>query len=134
MTETSNYHLYLEDDETTHFIDWRQKMNGGTGSNIEKIDTALGEKADKSVELSSTILAASWTGEEAPFLQTLAVPGITKETNGMINFAHGATTEQRDAARGADLAVIGQSDGELTISADGDLPTVDIPVSIILFG
>ena len=26
---TTNYNLYLEDDSTTRFLDWRQKMKGG---------------------------------------------------------------------------------------------------------
>ena len=40
---TTNYNLYLEDDSTTRFLDWRQKMNGSGDSNMVKIDTALAE-------------------------------------------------------------------------------------------
>ena len=46
MSETTNYGLYLEDDASAKFQTWRQKMNGSGQSNMVKIDTALGEKAD----------------------------------------------------------------------------------------
>ena len=46
---TTNYNLYLEDDSTTRFLDWRKKMNGTDNSNMVKIDAALGEKANSSV-------------------------------------------------------------------------------------
>jgi hypothetical protein len=32
------------------------------------------------------------------------------------------------------LSVIGQSEGQLIISADGEMPEVDIPVVVILLG
>ena len=47
MSETTNYGLYLEDDASAKFQTWRQKMNGSGQSNMVKIDTALGEKAEK---------------------------------------------------------------------------------------
>ena len=34
----------------------------------------------------------------------------------------------------AKFAVIGQSEGELTIAADGEMPDLDIPVVVILLG
>jgi len=37
-------------------------------------------------------------------------------------------------ARDAKLCVTGQSDGKLIISADGEMPDIDIPVVITLLG
>ena len=48
--------------------------------------------------------------------------------------AQNATFEQRMAAREAMLAVTGQETGKLVISADGEMPDIDIPVVIILLG
>lgn len=42
MSETSNYKLYITDDNTERFLDWRNKMNGVSDSNMTKIDTILG--------------------------------------------------------------------------------------------
>lgn len=46
MSETKNYKLHLTDDSSERFLDWRNEMNGVEDSNMVKIDTALGEKAD----------------------------------------------------------------------------------------
>lgn len=135
MSETANYGLHLSDDSSEAFLDWRTKMNGTSpDSNMQKIDKALGEKADSSVAVSATLLASAWVGVDSPFTQELAVEGLTEMQNGTISVAHSATAEQRDIARCAMLAVIGQSAGKLIIAADGELPEQDIPVSIILFG
>lgn len=134
MSETTNYKLHLTGDNTENFLDWCEKMNGTEGSNMIKIDNALGEKANSSVAIYTTLLASAWAGVNAPFTQELAVEGLTASQNGVIDVAHDATTLQREIAREATLSVVGQADGTLTIAADGELPTSDIPVYIILLG
>lgn len=131
---TTNYDLYLEDGDTTRFLDWRKKMNGSDNSNMVKIDTALGEKANSSVAVNATLLASAWAGVEAPYTQVITVAGLTASQNGTISIAHNATAEQREIAREAMLSVIGQEAGKLTIAADGEMPELDIPVYIILLG
>lgn len=134
MSETTNYGLYIESGNTARFADWREKMNGETDSNMIKIDAALSEKANNSVIVTTTLLASAWAGVNAPFTQELSVDGLLKDTNGIIDVAHNATAEQREIAREAMLAVVGQEDGKLTIVADGEMPEFDIPVYIILLG
>ena len=134
MSETTNYGLHLTDNSSERFQDWREKMNGTNGSNMIKIDVALGEKANKSVAITTTLMTSAWAGIEAPFTQELSITGLAAEQNGEISIAHNATPLQRDIARSALLAVTGQSEGKLMIVADGELPEQDIPVSIILFG
>lgn len=129
-----NLAFNLEDDSTTRFLDWRKKMNGTDNSNMVKIDAALGEKANSSVAVNTTLLASAWIGVEAPYTQELTVTGLTALQNGTISVAHSATAEQREIAREAMLSVIGQEDGKLTIAADGEMPEFDIPVYIILLG
>lgn len=133
MSETANYGLHLTDDSSETFMEWRTKMNGtDPESNMQKIDKALGEKADHSIAVSATLLSSAWIGIDAPFVQELSVEGLTKDQNGTINLAQDATPEQRDTARDAMLAIVRQSDGKLLIAADGKLPEEDLPVSIIL--
>lgn len=134
MSETTNYKLHLTDDSSEKFLDWRNKMNGTEDSNMIKIDTALGEKANSSVAIYATLLASAWVGVNAPFTQELSVEGLTATQNGVIDVAHDATATQREIAREAMLSVIGQADGSLTIAADGEMPEFDIPVYIILLG
>lgn len=134
MSETTNYGLYLEDDASANFMNWREKMNGTDQSNMVKIDTALGEKADKSGAVDATLLASAWVGVEAPFTQEIAIDGLGAAQNGNISVAHSATAEQREIAREALLSIIGQSAGKLQVAADGELPEQDIPVVVILLG
>lgn len=134
MSETANYKLYITDDLLEDFLAWRAKMNGTSDSNMQKIDAALSEKAASSVAISATLYANAWNGVDNPFTQEIEVAGLTANQNGTISVAHDATMEQRDIAREAMLAVTGQEDGKLIISADGELPVQDIPVVIILLG
>lgn len=41
MAETTNYKLYKDSWELTSPREWREKLAGETGSNMDKIDTAL---------------------------------------------------------------------------------------------
>lgn len=107
------------------------------------IDSADGDKKTRvrvnpkqepcSTTVSLNLVTSGWNGSEAPFTQTLSVPGITADTDGIISVSQSATTDQRLAARSAMLQIIGQNDNSLIIAADGELPTYDIPVDIILF-
>lgn len=134
MGETANYKLYLTDSDQENFLAVREKLCGKNSSNMQKIDIALGEKADHSVAVSATLLANAWVGVDAPFTQTLSIENIHEaaKQNGQIYLSQEATFEQRDIARCAMLAVIGQTEGQLVIAADGEMPEQDIPVTIIL--
>lgn len=133
MSTTTNYGLYITDDSSETFQNWRRGMNGVDDSNMIKIDNALYQKADKSKSETATLLSSAWTGESAPYTQTISVENLTAEQNGNISVSKNSTFEQRKAARAAMLSVVGQQNGSLTIAADGDKPETDIPVDIILF-
>lgn len=133
MSTTNNYGLYITDDSSETFQNWRRGMNGIDDSNMIKIDNALYQKADKSEYKTATLLSSAWVGENAPYTQTISVEGLTGEQNGNISVSKNSTFEQREAARAAMLSVVGQQNGSLTIAADGDKPETDIPVDIILF-
>ena len=128
---TTNYGLILEDDSSTKFKVWREAINGASNSNFIKVDEILAEKGGKSVSIECTLIASSWVGVDAPFTQELAVTDLGAAQNGNISVAHSATFEM---ARDAKLCVTGQSDGKLIISADGEMPDIDIPVVITLLG
>lgn len=134
MATTANYNLYVTDDASEKFQTWRTNMNGTTNSNMTKIDAALAGKADSSVPVSATLTQSGWVGTEAPFAQTISVTGLKANQCGEIAVAQSATYAQRQAAREAMLAIIGQQAGSLTIAADGELPDCDIPVDIVLVG
>lgn len=134
MSETANYGLYITDDNSTKFLEWRTKMNGTGDSNMVKIDAALAQKADASKIVSAVLSAAKWTGSVAPFTQTLQIQGLTAGQNGVIDVAQNITEEQLQAACDANLRMGEQRDGALAVLAKREKPTLNIPVTIILFG
>ena len=133
MSETTNYHLKLTDDDQTKFKEWRESINGNSNSNMEKIDTALGEKANLSVAINAVLFMSAWS-EDSPYSQTISIDGLTAEQNGMITIGQNITTEQLEDIVAADMRITDQADGTLTVTAYGDKPTRDIPVTIILLG
>lgn len=133
MSETTNYHLALTDDDQTKFKEWRESINGNSNSNMEKIDTALGEKANLSIAINAVLLMSAWSNN-SPYVQTISVDGLVAEQNGIITIGQNITTEQLEDVVAADMRTTDQADGSLTVTAYGDKPTRDIPVTIILLG
>ena len=131
---TTNYNLYLEDDSTTRFLDWRQKMNGSGDSNMVKIDNALAEKAALSRAITATHLANQCNSDGAVSTQTITIDGLTPEQIGVIGTAQNLTGLQIETVRAAGRYISNQGDGFLTIASDGETPSCDIPVLIILLG
>lgn len=134
LNETTNYHLYLTDDSNTRFLEWRNKMNGTEDSNMIKIDNALAEKAANSRAITETLFADQWIASDSIYTQDIAIENLTAEQNGVIGAAQNLTEIQLEAIRAAGLYISSQRDGYLTIASDGEIPSCDIPVLIILLG
>ena len=133
MSATKNYDLALTDNDQTKFKEWRESINGNSNSNMEKIDTALGEKANLSVAINAVLLMSAWS-DDSPYVQTISVEGLNADQNGIITIGQNITTEQLEDVVAADMRISDQADGSLTVTAYCDKPTCDIPVTIILLG
>lgn len=133
MSETTNYKLHLTDDNSERFLDWRKAMNGTDNSNMVKIDVALANKADHSDFVFDVLKSAAWDGSSPPFTQTIQIEGLTAEQNGIIDVAQNITDEQFQVACDAKMRISKQTDGNLTVRADGDKPSCDIPVALMIF-
>lgn len=90
--------------------------------------------AMESESITATLRASAWTGSAAPYTQTVSVMGLAARSNGTIGLSQSATAAQRAAAREAMLCVTGQASGALTVTADGEKLTVDIPVTVTILG
>ena len=86
------------------------------------------DKADKSVSKAATLTAAGWSDG----VQSLAVSGVTATANGSLRIAQSATDEQFAAWSAAQPRVTAQAAGSLTVKAAGAVPTIDIPVEVII--
>lgn len=134
MSETENYGLYLTDDSNTRFLDWRNKINGTEDSNMIKIDNALAGKAAMSQAITETLFANKWVTSGSICTQNINIDGLTAEQNGVIGTAQNLTELQIETVRAAGLYISNQGNGFLTIASDGETPSCDIPVLIILLG
>lgn len=134
MSETANYHLPLTDDASTKFLDWRNSINGPVDSAMTKLDEVLYGKADNSRAIIATLYANKWENEGIISTQEILVDGLTKEQNGIIGAAQNLTAEELEVIREAGLFISEQKEGALTIASDGETPSCDIPVVLILLG
>lgn len=83
------------------------------------------------VEVTAKLSHSNWSGSEAPYTQSVTINGMTDTTPGIarVNYQT-ATVAQRNEARKAMLCLTSQGTDTVTITADGEKPTVDIPIVI----
>lgn len=100
----------------------------GDGSGGVSKATSNVDYAPPSVSAAATLTAAGWSDG----VQSLAVSGVTATANGSLRIAQSATDEQFAAWGAAQPRVTAQAAGSLTVKAAGTVPTIDIPVEVII--
>ena len=78
----------------------------------------------------ATLLSAGWVADTKT--QTVSVDGVTASSNGSLRIAQSATDEQFAAWGAAKPRVTAQAAGTLTVKAAGTVPTIDIPVEVLI--
>lgn len=73
-----------------------------------------------------TVTASSWTNGQA----TLSVSGITAASTVILGYPASTTAADYEIMRAADIRVIGQASGSITIEALGTVPTSDLTFQI----
>jgi hypothetical protein len=109
------------------------KVNNKVTTNANAITTLDGKvanKADKANAVSATLSAGSWSDGS----YVLTVSGVTATSNQEILPALNITAEQLEALQSANIQDGGQANGSVTLKAFGDVPTIDIPIRVIVRG
>lgn len=106
------------------------KVNTNVSANTSAISTLTTNKANKATSVTATILAANWSDTS----YILSVTGVTETSNQEILPAIDITAEQLEALQAANIQDGGQAAGSITLKAFGDVPTIDIPVRVIVRG
>ena len=86
--------------------------------------------AAKSSLITATLLATNW----ADTSYTLAVAGVRIDSAVEILPGSAITEDQLEALQGANIQDGGQTAGSITLKAFGDVPTIDIPIRVIVRG
>ena len=95
-----------------------------------KDETARNTKADKSSVVSATLSADGWSNGA----YSLAINGVTATSNQEVLPGLDITSEQLTALQGANIQDGGQAMNTITLKAFGDIPTIDIPIRVIVRG
>ena len=90
---------------------------------VPRTDYAIPSQA-----ITATLLSTGW----ADNAQTLTVSGVTATSNGLLRIAQPATAEQFTAWGAALPRITAQAADSITVTIAGTVPTVDIPVEVIL--
>ena len=109
---TDTYTVTLTNGDTTTF----QVYNGKDGSG--------------SLGVTATLIASGWDADAKT--QTVIVAGVTATANGSLRIAQSATDEQFAAWGAAQPRVTAQAAGTLTVKVAGTVPTIDIPVEVLI--
>lgn len=129
MAQTEHYGFYLNDDPSMYFLEWRNQINGTVDSNFKKLDEILADKEDKRTYVNVTLKQDGWTDKT----QAVEVEGLGAAQLCGVVLCDDVSTEEYEAVRLAMLEIVRQADGELTFAAYGDVPSIDIPIRIVLF-
>lgn len=98
------------------------------GTDYQAPLTAGTDYAPPSQSITATLTAAGW----ADNAQTLTVSGVTATNNGLLRIAQTATAEQFTAWGASLPRITAQAADSITVTIAGTVPTVDIPVEVIL--
>ena len=98
---------------------------GGVSAAVKGTDYA-----GPSVSVSATLTAAGWDADAKT--QTVSVEGVTATANGSLRIAQSATDDQFTAWGAAQPRVTAQADGSITVKLAGTVPTIDIPVEVLI--
>ena len=99
--------------------------SGGVSAAVKGTDYA-----GPSVGVSVMLRASGWNANAKT--QTVSVSGVAASSNGSLRIAQSATDEQFTAWGEAQPRVTAQAAGTLTVKVAGTVPTIDIPVEVLI--
>lgn len=76
--------------------------------------------------------ASDWSGNTAPYVNTVSVVGVTDTNVIDVGLASYASDDQVTATMAAAIAKITQTTGSITLYSYGTKPTIDIPLTVVI--
>lgn len=97
--------------------------------NGEWLEWPNGNNGTGSYPVEATLTVAGWSNNQ----QVVTVEGLTAAQDGIAGLSQTISAAEREVATAASMYICAQEDGSFTVAYDGDMPTCDIPITIILF-
>lgn len=110
------------------------ELQASITENANQITALQNGKADKPVSINASITAANWTGDGAPYTNTIAVEGVTETSVIDIVLPDSLTSEHITAYQEAQIFNGSQAEGSITLNCWGIVPLIDLPVIVIIRG
>lgn len=107
---------------------------GGHNADYFATTEQVQQKANKSNVTDATLLANNWVETEVPYTNTITVSGVTASNNVEIVTPSNITAEQVEAFQSALILNGTQTVDSITLNAWGEVPTIDLPITIIVRG
>ena len=104
------------------------------GADGKVAQAVAGEDYAAPVTDTTATLSTTWTGSAAPYIQAVAISGMTADAKIEVGLASTATAEQYAAAAAAQLMCTAQAEGSITMTAYGEKPAVAIPILVRVVG
>ena len=112
------------------------KVNGDPESSYQLYprNEEFAKRAGGEIASSSSVLvmlsASAWDSNSKS--QTVSVAGVTTTANGSIRISQSATDEQFTSWGAAQPRVTAQANDSITVTLSGTIPTIDIPVEVLI--
>lgn len=106
----------------------KPSWQGDYNSDMKKIDDTIGKL--KKVTVETTLLASGWVNG----IYTIQHANITATNDNVYLPAIGISTTQLEALQSANIVDNGQEVGKAYLRAVGDVPTIDIPIRVVVKG
>ena len=104
---------------------------------LENRITAATEAAENASKVQEKVynltLSANWSGNEAPYTQTVTIPNYTVTNNTKVNLTAGSSTLAAMKAQGIGSIFIVNNNAVLTAYADGHKPTTTLSVQAAVY-
>lgn len=104
---------------------------------VQGLESDLETKANTSSNVNITVETTDWVEDTTytgyAYKATKAVAGVTTDSNLIVGLTETATAEQEEAAASSGIACKGKAQGTIDLYVK-ELPTVSLPVSVIVLG
>lgn len=117
---------------STYEVNYKNTQRTLSGKLDEIDNTIAGLSSGSTTSMTVTLSSTAWVEDGDYHKQIVTIEGLGATQNGVASISQSAVHDEYEQAVNAMLHICGQSAGQITIRAYGDVPTINIPLDIIL--